>query len=291
MLLSIITPTYNREDYIDRLYSSLKKQICFDFEWIVVDDGSSDNTEERYKEILKSDIPFRISYKRINNSGKHKAINSILDDLKGDLSLILDSDDWLPEYAVDKIKSDWEEYRTYDIAGLVYKRDIVNRENVHFPRKIAIEYMDNYITNSEYPNDVCEVVRTDLLKINHFPEIENEKFCDESVVWHAIGLQKKYVYIDDFIYCCEYLPEGLSNNAKKIRISSPRGQMIKCRVYFGERISRKLKMKYTMIFIIYAFFAGLRLRDIAREFKNEKWKILMIPCGHFLYKLWKVKYE
>ena len=100
MLLTIFTATYNRAHLLPRLYDSLKRQQATDFEWIVVDDGSSDDTAEVLSQIIKNENPFRIRFFQQKHGGKHRAVNYGIREAKGKYFMLLDSDDYLTENAV-----------------------------------------------------------------------------------------------------------------------------------------------------------------------------------------------
>ena len=106
MLLTIFTPTYNRAYSLERLYKSLVTQSLKDFEWLVVDDGSTDNTEELINKFV-SDNKVKICYFKQENGGKHRAINRGAAMAQGDYFLIVDSDDYLTSDAVESIKREW----------------------------------------------------------------------------------------------------------------------------------------------------------------------------------------
>lgn len=106
MKISIFTPTYNRAYILGALYESLRKQTCLDFEWIIVDDGSTDNTEELCHRFY-SDL-FPIHYFKIPNHGKHVAINFGIQKALGEWFFIVDSDDQLPEHSIENIKKESE---------------------------------------------------------------------------------------------------------------------------------------------------------------------------------------
>ena len=120
-LATVFTPTYNRARLLKRLYESLKEQSDKDFEWIIVDDGSKDNTEEVVQGFIKEkSIP--IKYLKKENEGKHIAINVGCDMAEGELFFIVDSDDYIPKEAIEEVKRDWKKYRNNTgIAGLVYQ--------------------------------------------------------------------------------------------------------------------------------------------------------------------------
>ena len=102
-MVTVFTPTYNRAYIIDKLYKSLLAQTDKNFEWVVVDDGSTDNTEKYFKEILEQNSPFSITYVRQSNGGKHRAINRGVQLARGELFFIVDSDDYLLEDAIEKL--------------------------------------------------------------------------------------------------------------------------------------------------------------------------------------------
>ena len=103
MKITVFTPTYNRAYVIDELYNSLLNQTVTDFEWIVIDDGSNDNTEEYFNKICKNENPFKIIYLKQENGGKHRAINRGVQLAEGELFFIVDSDDYLTSDAIEKL--------------------------------------------------------------------------------------------------------------------------------------------------------------------------------------------
>ena len=103
MRITVFTPTYNRSYIIERLYHSLKRQTFRDFEWIVIDDGSTDDTELRFTQIQNDSNDFPIHYIKTANGGKHRAINKGVTRASGELFYIVDSDDFLPDDALEII--------------------------------------------------------------------------------------------------------------------------------------------------------------------------------------------
>ena len=113
--LTILTPTYNREKNLSILYESLKKQACQDFCWLLIDDGSQDNTETLAQGWLQ-EREISMEFLKKENGGKHTALNLGLDRIETELTFIVDSDDWLPENAVEIILRYHEKYR--EVQGL-----------------------------------------------------------------------------------------------------------------------------------------------------------------------------
>ena len=116
--LTIFTPAYNRAHTIGRTYESLCRQTCKDFEWLVIDDGSSDNTRELVEGwMTENKIPIRYIYQE--NQGMHGAHNTAYKNIYTELNTCIDSDDWMPDDAVEIINNSWSKYRDLNISGMV----------------------------------------------------------------------------------------------------------------------------------------------------------------------------
>ena len=109
-ILTILTPTYNRKNFLKRLYDSLCKQTVMEFEWLIIDDGSTDGTEQLVQTF--ENRMFQVNYVKKENGGKHTAINVSHDFIHGELVLIVDSDDALTDNAVNRILYFYEKYKT-----------------------------------------------------------------------------------------------------------------------------------------------------------------------------------
>ena len=223
MLVTILTPTYNRAGMLPILYESIKKQLCLDFEWIIVDDGSIDNTSDIVKPWLDETL-FSIRYIKQNNGGKHRAVNRGVKEAKGDLLFIVDSDDVLPIDSIAIIKTEYNKIKgniNYcGICGLkaYFTGGKVGGENNYSELECnSLDFRYKY----HIKGDVAEVFITDIIKQYPFPEISGEKFCPEDVVWQRIA--KKYNFHNFYkkIYLCDYFPDGLTKKITKIRMQSP----------------------------------------------------------------------
>ena len=107
--LTIFTPAYNRARTLPRTYESLLRQTCKDFEWLVIDDGSTDGTRELVEDWIKEKkIPIRYIHQK--NQGMHGAHNTAYRNISTELNTCIDSDDYMPDDAVEKIVRFWERY-------------------------------------------------------------------------------------------------------------------------------------------------------------------------------------
>lgn len=217
--ISILTATYNRKQYLKKLYESLKRQTSLNFEWIVIDDGSSDGTKEIF---LETDIMYRsgfeISYIFQENGGKHRAINVGVKNAKGDYIFIVDSDDYLADDAIEKVIKWIEEIDTNrKIAGVAGLRAYSNGKIIGGAGVKNSKIICSNIERKRYNlfGDKAEVYRRDLLLENPFPEIPGEKFISEEVVWNKLaGEGYKLVWFPEIIYYTEYLQGGLTDNVR-----------------------------------------------------------------------------
>lgn len=228
-MITVFTPTYNRVFIINNLYQSLLRQTDMDFEWLVVDDGSSDNTNDYFKNILQKNNPFPIRYFHQKNKGKHIAINFGVQKALGNLFFIVDSDDFLTQDAIKKIK-EWENSlddskKWAGVAGLKgdAKKQIIGKTFS------GTDFVDAKNTERELYNilgDKSEVYFTDVLKKYPFPEINSEKFIEEEYIWNAIAKDDFFIrWFNDIIYIADYLEDGLSRDCDKHK-NNPQGTLL-----------------------------------------------------------------
>ncbi len=226
--ITVFTPTYNRKDLIDRLYQSLLQQTQKNFEWLVVDDGSSDDTENFFVKLSSMEQPFPIRYIKQNNGGKHRAINNGVNNALGKLFFIVDSDDYLTENAIEKINQ-WittldNSHKWAGISGLRgFSKDSVVGQHSDFS---YIDAKNNERRKYNLLGDKAEVYFTDVLKQHPFPEIPGENFISEEIVWNAIARDGYYLrWFNEIIYICDYLEGGLTKDNDKDK-SNPQGRLL-----------------------------------------------------------------
>lgn len=227
--ITVFTPAYNRADIIGALYHSLQRQNFTDFEWIVVDDGSTDHTESLFDQWLSEDNPFPIRYIRQRNGGKHRAVNQGLLKAEGELFLIVDSDDYLADDALTQIDAAEKSIPAVErsrFAGVCGCKAFFNGTRIGSTFENS-DFLDiTYLEREQYgiTGDKAEVFYTALLKKYPFPEFDGEKFITECVVWDRIGGDGfKLRYFNAPLMFCEYRADGLSRNIENAFIKSPRG--------------------------------------------------------------------
>lgn len=250
--LTIITPTYNRAGLIVNLYSSLENQTNKHFCWMIIDDGSTDNTFEVIRK-LKDVASFEVIYLQKANGGKHTALNFGIKEINTELTFIVDSDDTLTEDAVQNILDVHAKYSDNKIISCYsFLRGHENRKPIVPIEKN--EFIENYIKyriKNNRPGDMAEVFKTKYLKEYPFPEFSGEKFVSEDVVWIEIGKVSNSVYINKVIYICQYLQGGLTDNDKPMKFASPNGSMMRGKQLMSKECGIKANIKGSIIYNVY----------------------------------------
>lgn len=229
--ITILTPTYNRASLLPRLFDSLLRQTNKDFEWIVVDDGSTDDTRKvvaNLKEKCGGAFPMGYVYKA--NGGKHMAINIGAERARGELLFIADSDDLLTDDALETVANSWHDISDdksfAGIAGLDIAMDTREVIGSGLPQ----EHIDCNAIDIRYRHhvtgDMKEVFRTEVLREFPFPEFAGERFCPEQLVWFRMARRYRLRYINKPIYIADYQPDGITAGITKARMRNPSASML-----------------------------------------------------------------
>lgn len=281
-LITIFTPTYNRAHLLPRLYDSLKQQDVQNFEWVIVDDGSQDETEEIIAGFInEANIP--IKFHRKANEGKHIAINWGVQMADGDLFFIVDSDDYLLSDATKLIQQYYLNVCDRDdIAGVSFRRGesatkyIGTQETFSDIEATAIEFRCRY----GIEGDMAEVFKTKILREYPFPKIYGEKFCTEALVWNRIALRYKLLWTSRIVYIGEYLKGGLSDNSVKLRKQSPNYAMLFYSEFTRMPISFGLRVRATINYWRFARYSNVSCKS-KWEKVNWLYSLIALPVSWF----------
>lgn len=286
--VTILTPTYNRAAYLPKLYESLKAQTNRDFLWLVVDDGSEDGTEALFASYGQKDVEIR--YIRQKNGGKHTALNRGISEIQSELTFIVDSDDYLPENAVETILAYHEKYRrTPGLCGYSFLR--CHRDGrvntAYFPSDELVGSYAQVRINGGIGGDKAEVFYTEILKKYPFPVFPGEKFMPEDTVWMQMSGPYQMVHINKNIYYCDYLEDGLTNTGRRMKVHSPRGMVLRSQVYLEDpAIKIKVKVKMMLLYQVYGRFAGLPAKELRRETRQKALWYLCRAASFFIWFAW-----
>lgn len=266
-IVTIFTPTYNRASLLPNLYKSLQQQTDCSFEWLVVDDGSSDNTGELFaKWTAEADFP--IQYLKKENGGKHTAINLGLELAQGELFFIVDSDDTLPTDSIQTILR-WvgtlPEDANKQFCGVCGLKAYTLDETVG--DSFCGEWIDcTCLEREKYGirGDKAEVFFTEVLRKYPFPVFEGERFVTEAVVWDRMAYDGFMLrFFNEITYLCEYLDSGLTRQGMDLYFRNPEG----CGLYY--RQCRKFQkfsppvQRYYEIQCFLAWYRSITLKKIA----------------------------
>lgn len=250
MKITVFTPTYNRAYIIENLYRSLKRQTFTDFEWLVVDDGSSDNTEELFQKWQAEKNLFPIHYYKQPNGGKCRAINRGLDLAQGELFFTVDSDDYLTDDALKKI-AEWEATlpTNQKFCGIAGNLGISPEET---PNTLFSEDYYDGTALDRYKNidgERAMVFYTNVHRMYKYPEIDDENFMTEAVTWNRMAHDGyKMRFYNDIIWVYEYKEDGLTRAGCSLFLNNPYGYGLWLREkaeFEHASINKKLKMYYT----------------------------------------------
>ncbi|MFZ7132234.1 MAG: glycosyltransferase family A protein, partial [Eubacteriales bacterium] len=236
-MITVFTPTYNRSFTLGKLYRSLIRQTYQEFEWLIVDDGSTDDTETLLESFLE-EKKITLRWIKTKNGGKHRAINLAVREAKGGLFFIVDSDDYLYDNALEQINFYASPIMHDDVfAGVCGLKTYFNGNNVGGEKYFEILNCSalDFRFKHKVKGDMAEVFKTAVLREYRFPEIENEKFCPEAFVWNQIALKYQFRYFNAKIYYCDYLPDGLTAKIIRLRMESP----ITSQLYYSDLFGMK----------------------------------------------------
>lgn len=279
MYVTVATPAYNRAHLLPRLYESLCHQSCKQFEWIVVDDGSSDDTEETVQRFI-AEMRISVRYIRKKNGGKHTAVNLAAEKAEGELFFIADSDDWLPASAIADVIDAYSKVQDNQIiAGICGLDSYANGTLVGsgLPKDEIDATPQEIRCKWGVRGDMKEVYRTSVIREFPFPEIMGEKFCPEALVWNRIGRHYQLRYINKPIYIVEYQPDGITSSITRARMNSPIATMATYSEWFSDAIPFAQKVKMALNYWRFRFCSRKAGVGIA------SWGNLLAPLGFLLF--------
>ena len=289
MKFTVFTPTFNRKELLEKLYESLQKQTFKDFEWLIVDDGSTDGTKEKVEEFL-SEKKLEIKYYFKENGGKQRAYNFATEKANGELFICLDSDDEYVENGLEIILKYWKKYeKNADIAGMGYLSTYPNGGIIgsSFPEKEMISTQFEIYNKYGVKGDKGIMFRTEIIKKYKFPVFEDEKFITEAVVYNRICEKYKMVYVNEKIEIKEYQEDGLTAKYNNLLLRNPKGQALYHNEINSQKLTFKQKILNNAVYYKFCKVAGYKFGKIFKESKNKLFLIFAIPVGEFMWK--KVK--
>lgn len=223
--LTVFTPTYNRAYCLHKGYEALCRQTSKDFLWMIIDDGSTDNTKKMVKEWMNKENGFEIQYIRKENGGLHTGYNVAIEHSNTELMVCIDSDDFMPDDAVEKILKFWKKNGSEKYAGIValdaYEDGTIIGD--FFPHQKTINILDVSLGKYHYKNgDRKMVVRTDLYKtVAPMPSYKGEKNFNPHLMHLQISEKYDFLIYNKVLCIVEYQVDGMSNAIYYQYMNSP----------------------------------------------------------------------
>ncbi|OZU89290.1 glycosyltransferase [Virgibacillus indicus] len=281
--LTVFTPTYNRAYYLHKCYESLKRQTRKDFIWLIIDDGSTDQTEKLVTEWTDENI-VQIDYHWQENQGMHGAHNTAYERIETELNICIDSDDYMPDDAVEKILSFWEIYGNERVSGIIgldsdTSNKIIGTElPVHLKTSTLFELYNKY----GVAGDKKLVYRTELTKKYPYPLFNNEKYVGLAYKYYMLDREYEMLLMNEVLCCVEYLPDGSSLNMLNQYRRNPK----------GFTFYRKELMKLPFGSSLFKFRQAIHY--VSSSFLSKNWNLLQetpskmltipaLPLGFLLY--------
>lgn len=249
--ITIFTPAYNRKKLLYRCYESLKRQTCKDFVWMIIDDGSTDDTYKTACEWSENENGFRIIVIRKTNGGLHTAYNEAIAKINTELCVCIDSDDYMPDNAVEIILDFWKCHGSNKYAGIVGLDYDTNGTIIgdKLPNQKSINLIDLLTGKYKIKNgDRTIVVRSELYKmVAPMPTINNEKNFNPHYLHLLISKKYDFLVLNQNLRYVDYQPEGMSNSILKQYLNSPNSFMETRKLYLSfPNTSLKFKFRHSI---------------------------------------------
>jgi glycosyltransferase involved in cell wall biosynthesis len=281
--LTVFTPTYNRAYCLEKCYRSLVSQTNNDFIWLIVDDGSTDNTKDLVNGWIK-ESKVEIKYFWQENQGMHGAHNTAYQLIETELNVCIDSDDNMPLGAVENIIAFWKEQGNEQYSGII-GLDSANDHHIigtEFPRNLKSSTLYNLYYKHRVTGDKKLVYRTELTKMYPYPIFENEKYVGLAYKYYMLDQNYEMLLLNEVLCEVEYLPDGSSVNMFNQYRKNPN----------GFAFYRKELMKLPFGSLSFKFRQAIHYVSSSITSKNRKFlketplkglTILALPFGFFLF--------
>lgn len=287
-LITVFTPTYNRRDCIHRCYESLQRQSSYNFQWLIIDDGSTDDTESLIRQWQIEETRFAIRYCYKENGGLHTGYNKGIELAQTELFVCIDSDDWMPDDAISKIEELWRCVADKGYVGIMGIDRYENGSCVggEFPKDIHEMYLYEKLTKYQIPGDKKMIHRTDLLKkVAPMATFPGEKFFNPSYMMYQLDQFGKLYVTNDCFCIVDYQPDGMSSNFYKQLRNSPRSFAETRKLYLRfPNTSPAFKLRHSIHYVSNCFMAK-RFWQGMRESVYPIYSLLALLPGFALYLL------
>lgn len=281
--LTVFTPTYNRAYCLETTYKSLVNQTCKDFIWLIVDDGSTDGTGGLVKQ-WQIENEIKILYVWQKNQGMHGAHNTAYELIDTELNVCIDSDDYMPHDAVEKILKKWDQQGGVEVSGIIGLDSYTNGEVIgtKLPEDIEKSTLFDLYNAYGVNGDKKLVYRSELTKQYPYPLFENERYVGLAYKYYKLDEKYKMLLLNEVLCCVEYLEDGSSLNMLRQYRKNPRGfafyrkELMK--LSFGSSL---YKFRQAIHYVSSSFLS--KDTDFLKNTPKKMLTVLAIPFGLLLY--------
>lgn len=282
--LTVFTPSYNRAYTLHKCYESLLRQTSKDFTWLIIDDGSSDNTKELVDSWINEN-KIEINYIYQENQGMHGAHNTAYKNIKTELNVCIDSDDYMPDDAVKKIISFWNKNKRSDLAGIMALDAYTDGKVIgdKFPNELKEStYFDIY-NKYGLKGDKKLIYRSELTIQYPYPIFEGEKYVSLAYKYAKLDSKYKLALMNEVVCNVEYMEDGSSLNMLKQYKRNPKGfAFIRVDNMKNPKASLKFKFKECIHYVSSSFIS--KNKNYLKETPCKILTVLAIPAGYVLYR-------
>ncbi|MGM8364844.1 glycosyltransferase family 2 protein [Virgibacillus sp. W0181] len=222
--LTVFTPTYNRAYCLATCYESLKRQTSKDFKWLIIDDGSTDHTKQLVQDWIAEE-QFEIIYMWQENQGMHGAHNTAYERIDTELNVCIDSDDYMPDDAVEKIVMFWKKYGSTAVSGIIgFDADTSNHLiGTTLPEQLQTSTLFGLYNTHRVRGDKKLVYRSELTKKYPYPIYKNERYVGLAYKYYMLDLDYEMLLMNEVLCHVEYMPDGSSKNMLHQYRNNPKG--------------------------------------------------------------------
>lgn len=281
--LTVFTPLYNRINTLKRTYESLKRQTSKDFIWLIVDDGSTDNPYDAIKKWLEKDNGFEIKYVYKENGGMHTAHNTAYENIDTELNVCVDSDDYMPDNAVELIVNCWNENKNKGYAGIIAldfadsTKKVIGKELPTYKESTTLM---GYYNNGGF-GDKKLIYRTDIIKATPpYPVFDNEKYVALAYKYHLIDEKYELKILNECVCIVDYQMDGSSTNMYRQYVRNPKGFAFWRKEQMKHSINIKQKFKACIHYVSSSLIA--KNKHFVKESPEKLLTVLSIPIGYIL---------
>ncbi|WP_404354090.1 glycosyltransferase family A protein [Exiguobacterium aurantiacum] len=293
--ITILTPTYNRADTLKRLYESLLVQSQHNFQWLIVDDGSTDSTRDLISDLMNKKA-IDINYVYQENGGKARALNTGFRSVETKVFAVVDSDDYLKSNAIETINK----YLNYvesdkEIGGFFFHYEQKDIGKIYSKKELEKDMIFNCFEYfKEYgKHDGCLCYLNEVVKAYEYPEYSGEKYVGPTVLQMEMAEKYKVLYSPVVIGTAEYQPNGLTNSGRNLRVRNPLGMLYYNSLKQKQANNKLEKFKASTFMWAYAILSKKKVTaiDILKTNNHHFYMTLSLIPGIFLSCYWTMKYN